>query len=212
MTRMVRALVLAALGALLLVLAWWLDSRVPELTVENMDELVDDGWIRRSRVPLYPLALGVLFILASAWLLWRQILVSAVRREHPCAVVIEVSVSKEARRGLSSVFLSRSSAASYILLIRDSSISLWAGLPPRPEVFVEARDVRTFEYDEHSANGATAAQIVLEWNDGHNLRRLLVDPIGWGLRGISPPPPALTAAAVHRGRLLTGLEVATDAV
>lgn len=210
MTRMVRALVLAALGALLLVTGLWLESRVPELTVENMDQLVDDGWIRQSRVPLYPLAFGVVLMLGSTWLFWRQILISAVRREHPSGIAIEVTVSKEAKRGLSSDFLSKDTAASYILLIRKSSISLWAGLPPRPEVFVEAVDIRAFEYDERSANGR-AAQIVLEWNDGQNVRRLCVDPIGWGLRGLSPPPLALTAAAVQRGRALIGLEVTTDA-
>lgn len=208
MTRMMRAVVLAPLGALFFVAAWWLWFAVPELTIENMDELANDrsyAWL--SRAPGIPFGLGLVCIISSAWLVWRQSRISLLQREHPSAIVIEVSVSKEARREHSSIFLSRDSAWSYILLVRDRSISLWAGLPPRPEVFVEAASVRTFEYDEPSAQSHGApAEIVLEWMDGGTRRRLSLAPIGAGLRGISAPPPARTADAVQRGRELVGLD------
>ncbi|WP_133541771.1 hypothetical protein [Microbacterium sp. BK668] len=171
-----------------------------------MDELIDAGWLRWSRAPAIPFGLGVAFLLVSAWLFWRQALISAVRREHPSGVVIEVSVSKEARRELASVFLSRDSSWSYMLLVRESSISLQAGLPPRSEVFVEARCLRALEYTTKSTpSGTGAGQIILEWSEGVTRRRLEMAPIGWGLRGLSAPPEALTLADIQRGRNLIGL-------
>ncbi len=209
---MVRALVLALLGALLIAVGVWFLSIVPELTLENMDELPDDGSYRRlAQLPGAPLGLGVGCILASGYLIWRQSRIASLTGEHRSAIAIEVSVSKETRRELSSLFMSRDPAWSYVLLVREGSISLWAGLPPRPEVFIETAAIRTFAHNDRSEHDRRApAQIVLEWNDGGTDRRLSVDPTGWGLRGLSAPPPAVTSAAVQRGRELLGLgEVST---
>lgn len=209
MTRIgLRALVLLPLGVVLIAFALWIWSTVPELTVENMDELVDDrSYVWLSRAPAIPSGLGLGCVISSLWLLWRQSRISVLRREHPSAIFIEVSVPKGARRELSSVFLSSASAWSYILQVREDSISLWAGLPPRPEIFIEATAVRAFEHEERLAHGrTTATQIVVEWNDGQTGRRLSLAPIGGGMLGQSAPAPALTAAAVQRGRELMGLE------
>lgn len=209
---MVRAIILAVLGLLFFVVAWWMWSSVPELTMENMDELVNDrsyAWL--SRAPGIPFGLGLVCLVSSAWLAWRQSKISLLRREYPSAIVIEVEVSKESRREHASAFHSRDSAFSYVLLMRESSISLWAGLPPRLEVFVEASALRAFGCDERAARGGTKKSgIVLEWNDGETRRRLSLAPIGGGLRGISAPPPALTAAAVQRGRELIGFQSVGD--
>ena len=206
MTRMVRALVLLVLGALLVVLGvlWW--SALPEMTMENVDELSGD---RTYRLPGVPLGLGVGCILSSAWLAWRQSRVGLLRREYPGAVFIEVTVSKEAKRELASVFLTRGTPWSYILLVRDNSISLWAGLPPVPEIFVETAALRAFEYEEGPPQGpSSTAPILLEWIDGETHRRVNLSPIGAGLRGMSAPRRAVTLDAVQRGRELIGLEVA----
>jgi hypothetical protein len=182
------------------------------LTVENVDELLDDranAWL--SRIWGLPLGVGLAFLLNSAWLVWLQSRISLLRRDHPSAIVVEVSVSKAAKRELASVFLSGATAWSCSLLVRKGSISLWAGLPPRPEVVVEARDVRAFEYDRGSSHGRAAAAIVLEWDDGASRRHVSLAPIGSGLRGLSAPPFELTATAVQRGRELIGLEATRDA-
>ncbi|MGA7146874.1 MAG: hypothetical protein WBX17_00085 [Microbacterium sp.] len=64
---------LAPLGALFFVAAWWLWFAVPELTIENMDELANDrsyAWL--SRAPGIPFGLSLVCIISSAWLVWRQ--------------------------------------------------------------------------------------------------------------------------------------------
>lgn len=207
-----RAAVLAPLGALFIVWALWIWSTVPELTIDNVDEMINDrSYAVLSRIWAIPLAIGVVFLIASVWLAWRKTRTSMLGATYPSAIAIEVSVSKEGKRELASISPSTASAWLHVLLIDEGSVSLWTGLPPRVEVTVNAVDVRKLEYGERFERGRTMTVCIeLEWNDGHTLRRLSLAPIGGGLLGNSAPRQVLTAAAVQRARELIGFEIASE--
>lgn len=205
-----RAALLALLGVLFLLLAMRLYFIVPELTIDNVDELTaNPSYSRLSRAFGFPLALGLASILASASLAWRTARLSLIKAAHPSAILFEVSLSKKAKKELAHSTPSLASPWSSVLVIRENSISLWSDLPPQPKEFVEAAHVRTFEYAEgHTLGRARDRQIILEWTDvpewkSNNVnRRLELDLIGGGLLGNSAPAATLTAKAIERAQEL----------
>ncbi|QIG39116.1 hypothetical protein G5T42_06120 [Microbacterium sp. 4R-513] len=213
MTRIgVRAALLAPLGVLFLLLAARLYHIVPELTMDNMDELLANrSYTRLSRAFAFPLGIGLGLILASVILIWRRVRIALIKAAHPSAIVLEVTISKEAKKELALSAPALASAWSHVLVIRENSISLWSGLPPQHKEFIEAAQIRTLEYVNVSPRGrARADRIVLEWTDvlewrsDDVTRRLELTPIG-GLLGNSAPASALTAHAVESAQKLLAL-------
>jgi len=210
MTRIgLRAGVLAVLGVLLCLVSWWLWSLVPEMTIDNFEDLIDNPEYRFvSRLWWLPSALALVCLVSTLWLSWRRARIAAVMSEYPDAVVIEVEVPKHYKDELERASVAKSTAWSHGLVLREGVVSLYTGLPPRPEIVVDAHAVRRLEYDPAFREELpTPGAIVLEWYDesAEVDRRLVLRPIGGGLLGQTAPRWAHTSDAVSRGRELVGL-------
>lgn len=211
-------MVLIPVGVVLIWIGVALWSSVPELTIDNVDELIDDRrYAVLSRAWPVPFAMGVVCLISSALLGLRSLRMSLMRAANPSAVLVEVAVSKKSKKQFAVAAPPLSSGWSHVLMIREDSVSLWSGPPLRQKEFIEAAHVLNLEYvgapgDRVSGGGPISLQWldVLEWKSARADRRLEFVPLGGGPLGNSAPPPRLTADAVHRARALVASAKTND--
>lgn len=206
MSLRLRGAVLTLVGAVLIWISLALWPLVPELTMDNVDELLDDrGYVVISRTWFIPLAFGVCFVIAAALLALRSLRISLMRTANPSAILLEVAVSKNSKKEFAVTAPLLSSGWSHVLMIREDSVSLWSGPPLRQKEFIEAAHVQNLEYvDAPERQVVGGGPIILEWTDvlewrtARTDRRLELIPLGGGPLGNSAPPPRPTADALHR--------------
>ncbi|SFS17023.1 hypothetical protein SAMN04487846_3428 [Microbacterium sp. cf046] len=205
-----RAAVLIPIGAVLIWTGLVVLSLVPELTIDNVDELLDDRrYVVLSRFWPIPFGLGVSFLLAAGLLALRSWRMSLIKAANPSAVILEVVVSKKSKKEFAHSAPLLSSGWSHVLMIREDSVSLWSGPPLRQKEYIDAANVRTLEYvDTHERGAVSGGPIILEWTDvlewktADTDRRLELVPIGGGPLGNSALPPRMTADAIWRAGAL----------
>ena len=199
------------LGAVLVAAGSVWGASLPELTVDNVDQLTSDRWYMfSSRWWAAPLSAGLTLLAFWTWLMARRIRLQVVRRASGGFVLDAAATEKTldnlywlAGRGDHRPF-------AIALSVTDSGIGLWSGLLPHQTLFIPAEHVRDIRASEVTARfgrrgmrlGQRGIEFVYDTDRGDRLLSFAI--LGGGFTGIRSPSiqDLASTAALIRSRLV----------